>query len=78
MKIQKLIFQKFGLIIVLLSAGNMLILNTCSFQKKMLSNLMSVVIYSLTKCVLEDGLKSSCILKILQNLQKYITYGVYC
>ena len=33
----------------------MLILNTCSFQKEMLSNLTYVLIYSLTKCVLEDG-----------------------
>ena len=33
---------------------NMLILNTCSFQKKMLFNLTCVLIYSLTKCVLED------------------------
>ena len=31
-------------------------LNTCSFQIKMLSNLTCVLIYSLTKCVLEDGL----------------------
>ena len=34
---------------------NMLILNTNSFQKKMLSNLTCILIYSLTKCVLEDG-----------------------
>ena len=33
----------------------MLILNTCSFQKKMLSNLTCVLIYSWTKCVIEDG-----------------------
>ena len=31
------------------------LLNTCSFQKKMLPNLICVLIYSLTKCVLEDG-----------------------
>ena len=34
---------------------NMLILNTWSFQKKMLTNLTLVLIYSLTKCVLENG-----------------------
>ena len=39
----------------------MLNLNTCSFQKKMLSNF--VLIYSLTKCVLEDAFKDSYILK---------------
>ena len=44
---------------------NMLILNTCSFQKKMLSNLTWVLIYALTKCVLEDGFKDSCVLKML-------------
>ena len=32
----------------------MLILNACSLQNKMLSNLTCVFIYSLTKCVLED------------------------
>ena len=35
----------------------MLISNTCSFQKKMLSNLPCVLIYSLTKGVLEDSFK---------------------
>ena len=44
---------------------NMLILNTCSFQKNMLSNLTYVLIYSLKKCVLEDSFKDSCVLKIL-------------
>ena len=39
---------------------NMLILNTCSFQKKMLSNSTCALIYSLTKCVLEDGFKDGC------------------
>ena len=33
---------------------NMVILNTCSFQKKMLPDLTCVLIYSLTKCALED------------------------
>ena len=33
----------------------MLILNTCSFQKKILSDLTCVLIYSWTKCVIEDG-----------------------
>ena len=33
---------------------NILILNTYSFQKKMLSNITCVLIYSLAKCVLED------------------------
>ena len=32
---------------------NTLILNTCNLQKKMMSNLTCVLIYSLTKCVLE-------------------------
>ena len=40
----------------------MLILNTCSFQK--MSNLKSALIYSLTKCLLEDGFKDTCVLKI--------------
>ena len=56
----------------------MLILNKGSFQKKMLSNLPCVLIYSLTKCVLEDGFKDSCALKSLENLQKYNHGGVYC
>ena len=37
----------------------MLILNGRNFQKKMLFNLTCVLIYSLTKCALEDGLKDS-------------------
>ena len=37
----------------------------CSFQKKMLSNLTRVLIYLLTKCVLVDGFKDSCVLQIL-------------
>ena len=36
---------------------NMLIMNTCSFQNIMLSNITCVLIYSLTKFVLEDVLK---------------------
>ena len=36
----------------------------------MLSNLTCVLIYALTKCILEDGFKGSCVLKLLQNLQK--------
>ena len=40
----------------------MLILHsyTCSFLIKMLSNSTCVLIYSLTKCVLEDGVIDSC------------------
>ena len=45
----------------------MLILNTCSFQNNMLSNLTCVLIYSLTKCVLEDGFKDSCVLKFCKT-----------
>ena len=56
---------------------NMLILNTCSFQK-MLSNLTCVLIYSLTKCVIEYDFRESCVLKILLNLGKYIHGRVYC
>ena len=44
---------------------NVLNLNTCSFQRKMFSNLKYVLIYSLTTRVLEDGFKQSCVLKIL-------------
>ena len=44
---------------------NTLILNAYSFQKKKLSNSTCVLIYSLTKCILEDGFKDSCVLKIL-------------
>ena len=56
---------------------NILILNTYSFQK-MLSNLICVLIYSPSKFVLEDSFKDSCVLKILENLQKYIHDRVYC
>ena len=42
---------------------NMLILNTYSLLK-MFSNLASVLMYSLTKCVFEDGFKDSFVLKI--------------
>ena len=48
------------------------LLNIFSFQKKMLSNLTCVLTYSMTKCVLEDGFKGNCVLKILWNLQKCI------
>ena len=34
---------------------NMVILDTCSFQKKMLSNFTCVLIYSLAKYIFEDG-----------------------
>ena len=37
---------------------NVLILNTFGFQKKMLSNLTCVLIYSLTKYVLEHGFEN--------------------
>ena len=33
------------------------LLNTCSFQKKILSNLTCVLIYSLARFVLENGFK---------------------
>ena len=56
---------------------NILILNTYSFQK-MLSNLICVPIYSPSKFVLEDSFKDSSVLKILENLQKYIHDRVYC
>ena len=48
-------------------------LNTCSFQKKLPSNLTCVLIYSLKICALGDGLKDSCVLK---NLQKNIHEAV--
>ena len=38
---------------------NMLISNTCSFQKMMLSNWKCVLIYSWTKRFLEDRLENS-------------------
>ena len=41
----------------------------CSLQKKMLSNLTCVLIYSLTKCVFEDGFK---------DIERYIHEVVYC
>ena len=56
---------------------NILILNIYSFQK-MLSNLICVPIYSPSKFVLEDSFKDSSVLKILENLQKYIHDRVYC
>ena len=39
----------------------MLMLNASSYQKKILSNLTCILIYSLTKCALEDGLKDSAV-----------------
>ena len=33
----------------------MLILNRCSFQKKMLSKLTCILIYPMAKCILQDG-----------------------
>ena len=56
---------------------NMLLLNTYSFHRKMLSNLMSALISSLTKCALKDGFKDSYVLKILENFKKYIHGRVY-
>ena len=44
---------------------NMIVLNTCSFQKKMLLNVTCVLIYLLTECVFEDGFKDSCVMKIM-------------
>ena len=41
------------------------------YMKRILSKLTCVLIYLLTKCVLEDDFK------ILQNLQKYIHDRVY-
>ena len=59
-------FYSFFLKIILnCDKENMLILNTFSFQGKMLSNLTCVLIYSLTKCALEGGFKDSCVLEIL-------------
>ena len=49
---------------------------TSSFQRKMLPNLTSVLIYSLTKCVLEDVLKTA-VLKTLHYSQKNIHDRVY-
>ena len=43
----------------------MLVLNMCSFQKKILANLTFVLIYCLRKYALEGDLKDSCTLKIL-------------
>ena len=54
---------------------NMLILNTCSFQKRILFNWTCVLIYS--KCVLEDGFKGRYVLKILWNLGRYTHDGDY-
>ena len=51
---------------------NILILNACSFQKKMLSNLIRVLIYSWTKCILEDGSEN------FVKLGEHIHDGVYC
>ena len=44
---------------------NMLNLNSSSFQKKILPNVTSVVIYLLTICVIEDGFKDNCVPKTL-------------
>ena len=58
-------YSSFLKIILNCDKENMLILNTFSFQGKMLSNLTCVLIYSLTKCALEGGFKDSCVLEIL-------------
>ena len=50
----------------------MLILNTCDFQKKMLPNLTCVLIYALTKCVL-DGFKDSC-----SNSKSFVKLAKIC
>ena len=53
----------------------MLTLHTRSFQKKMLSNLTCILIYSLTECDLEDVLKcSGSFVKFAKNIHD----GVYC
>ena len=44
---------------------NMIVLNTCSSQKKMLLTVTCVLIYLLTECVFEDGFKDSCVIKIM-------------
>ena len=56
-------YNSFLKIILNCDNEDMLILDTCSFQQKMLSNLPCVLIFSLTKFVLEDGFKDSCVLK---------------
>ena len=45
---------------------------TCLFQKKMLFNLTFVLIYSLTKCVLEDGFKDNCSENFVIFAEKYL------
>ena len=45
-----------------------------SKKDKMLPNLPHVLIYSLTKCVIEDVLKTA----VLKTLQKNIRDGGYC
>ena len=44
---------------------NVLILNACNFQNKILSSLTCVLINLFIKCILEDGFKDSCVMKIL-------------
>ena len=46
----------------------MLILNTCNFQKKILSKLTCALIYSLTKCVLKDGFEDTVFRKFFQKM----------
>ena len=45
---------------------------TCSFKRKMLPNSTCALIYSLTKCVLEDDFKYNC------SANFFIFDGVYC
>ena len=48
-----------------LDKESILILNTCSFQKKMLPNLTRPLIKSLMISVLQEGFKDNSVLKIL-------------
>ena len=44
---------------------------TCSFQKKISSNLTCLLIYTFTKCALEDGFKDNCSETFVVFAEKY-------
>ena len=61
-------YNSFLKIVLNCEKENILILNTYSFHKKMLSNLKCSLIYSLAKFVLEDGFKDKKFSKTCRNI----------
>ena len=64
-------YNSFLKIVLNCDKENMFILNKCSFQRKIVSNLTCVLIYSLTKFVLEDVFKDNCVLSSVKLSKKF-------